>query len=143
MELMVTVAIIGILASVAIPNYYVFVLRAKRSEAFLCLDGIRSSEHLYEAVNDAFVDAEANPTASPGRSLRPWNPAMPGWEELDWNPTGAVRCSYLVNVYDGGAWFRAESYCDLDGDGNQAILRLNSWKSGVSGGFEDLYPDRW
>ncbi len=142
-ELMIAVAIIGILASVAIPNYRVFVLRAKRSEVYLCLDGIRTAEYIYEAAFDTYVAAEANPAPPLTRVQRPWELDEPGWSALDWTPTGAVRCSYLVNTYDLDSWFKAEGYCDIDGDGQQFVISLYSWRSGQSGSFDVTWPDRY
>jgi prepilin-type N-terminal cleavage/methylation domain-containing protein len=142
-ELMIVVAIIGILASVAIPNYSRFVLRAKRSEAFVCLDGIRTSEYVYNAAFDTYVTAESNPGLPLEKRPKPWDMAIPGWSALHWSPTGAVRCTYLVNTYDDAAWFRAEAYCDVDGNSEPAVIWLASWRSGESEAFQDLFPNRF
>jgi prepilin-type N-terminal cleavage/methylation domain-containing protein len=142
-ELMIVVAIIGILASVAIPNYSRFVLRAKRSEAFVCLDGIRTSEYVYNAAFDTYVQADSNPGLPLQKFAKPWDMSIPGWAALHWSPTGAVRCTYLVNTYDDDSWFRAEAYCDVDGNSEPAVIRLASWRSGESEAFEDLFPSRF
>jgi len=142
-ELMISVAIVGILAAVAIPNYSRFVLRAKRSEAYVCLDGIRTSEYAYNSAFDTYVDAESNPGLPLLKTAKPWTPGIPGWDALNWGPTGAVRCTYMVNTYDAAAWFRAEAYCDVDGDSQTAVIRLPSWRSGGTSSFEDVYPNRF
>jgi prepilin-type N-terminal cleavage/methylation domain-containing protein len=142
-ELMIVVAIIGILAAVAIPNYSRFVLRAKRSEAFVCLDGIRTSEYAYNSAFDTYVQAQSNPGLPLLKTPKPWDLTVPGWSALHWTPTGAVRCTYLVNTYDGDSWFRAEAYCDVDGDSQTAVIRLASWQSGGLGSFEDVFPNRF
>ncbi|MFH1464465.1 MAG: prepilin-type N-terminal cleavage/methylation domain-containing protein [Pseudomonadota bacterium] len=142
-ELMIVVAIIGILASVAIPNYSRFVLRAKRSEAFVCLDGIRTSEYVYNAAFDTYVQADSNPGLPLEKFPKPWDMEVEGWNALRWSPTGAVRCTYLVNTYDNSSWFRAEAYCDVDGNSETAVIRLSSWRSGESETFQDLYPNRF
>ena len=54
-ELMIVVAIIGILASIAIPNFVDMQYRAKRSELPMNVDGIKTAQLAYEASNDAFV----------------------------------------------------------------------------------------
>lgn len=142
-ELMIVVAIIGVLASVAIPNYQSFVLKAKRSEAYVCLDGIRTAEYIYEAAFDTFVAADPNPPPPLTRIHKPWDPDVPGWSDLDWEPTGAVRCTYLVTTHDNDSWFKTEAYCDIDGDGEQFMARLWSWRSGGPGSFDIPYLNRY
>lgn len=53
-ELMIVVAIIGILAAVAISNYNKFVMKAKKSEAKSNLSAIYSSELSYFAEYDTY-----------------------------------------------------------------------------------------
>ncbi len=53
-ELMITVVIIGILASVAIPLYTGSVTRAKASEADAALGSIRTALRVYYAENSAY-----------------------------------------------------------------------------------------
>ncbi len=142
-ELMIVVAIIGILASVAVPNYSVFVLRAKKSEAYVCLDGIRTAEYAYEAAFDNFISAPANPPGDLGKQARFWDLSEEHWYTLNWEPTGAVRCTYMVETFDDDQWFRADSYCDIDGNGEVAIIKLYSWNSGGPGTFEEPYPLRY
>ena len=142
-ELMIVVAIIGILASVAVPHYSVFVLRAKKSEAYVCLDGIRTAEYAYEAAFDTFLDAPANPAGSLDKTARHWDLSQPNWHTLNWEPTGAVRCSYQIETYDGDSWFRADAFCDLDGDEQVALIHLYSWNSGGPGTFYEPYPERY
>ena len=60
MELMIVVAIIGILASIAVPGFRKFSARARRSEAFYALKTIHDLEIGYYNHNtqysDSFVD---------------------------------------------------------------------------------------
>ncbi len=142
-ELMIVVAIIGILASVAVPNYQVFVLRAKKSEAYVCLDGIRTAEYAYEAAFDTFLSAAANPPPPVTRQPRPWDMTKAEWRTLNWEPTGAVRCSYVIDTRDENSWFKSTAYCDIDGDTNMATIALYSWNSGGPGYFEEPYPHRY
>jgi type IV pilus assembly protein PilA len=53
-ELMIVVAIIGILAAIAIPNYQRFQLKAKQSEAKAGLSGVYTTEKAFQAEYSAY-----------------------------------------------------------------------------------------
>ena len=55
-ELMIVVAIIGILAVIAIPNFLKYQARAKQSEAKANLAALHASEMAYFAEKNAYVD---------------------------------------------------------------------------------------
>ncbi len=141
-ELMIVVAIIGILASIAIPNFVEMQYRAKRSEPMINLSGIATAETAYEAANDAFVECENNPGAPLTKKQNTWDTTLSGWSDLGWLPDGAVRCNYKVSVFGSGSWFRADATCDMDNDNSSAIIRYYSEESGQEG-FSDLYPTRF
>ena len=56
-ELMIVVAIIGILAAVAIPNFYQFTIKSKRSEAYTSLGSLYSSQIAFKADRDYFTNS--------------------------------------------------------------------------------------
>ena len=60
-ELMIVVAIIGILAAIAIPNFLRFQLKAKSSEGKTNLAAIRTSEESYYSEFGVYVSALATP----------------------------------------------------------------------------------
>ncbi|MFO7157372.1 MAG: prepilin-type N-terminal cleavage/methylation domain-containing protein, partial [Pseudomonadota bacterium] len=51
-ELMIVVAIIGILAAIAIPNFLRYQLRARRSEGSVNVAAIRTAQLSYFGTND-------------------------------------------------------------------------------------------
>jgi len=53
-ELMIVIAIIGILAAVAIPSYQNYTKRAKASEAKVMLDAIRTHQESFRAENNRY-----------------------------------------------------------------------------------------
>ncbi len=55
-ELLMVVIIIGILVTLAIPNYFQSVERAKGAAAKSVLDNLRKAELQYRAINDIFID---------------------------------------------------------------------------------------
>src|SRR5690349_24740035 len=97
-ELMIVVAIIGILAALAIPSYANMQYRSKRSELILNVEAIRNLEIAYEGSNDNYL-AETNyqPDAAPGKIPRAFVSGSQ-FDLLGWRPSGAMRCSYRVTT---------------------------------------------
>ena len=114
-ELMIVVAIIGILAAIAIPNFVAMQLKAKRSELPSNVDGIKTAEIAYEAAFDAYVDAAAKP-GSVAKTPRDWTVTTDNFSLIGWKPDGGIRGSYAV-ANAGATDFTVLGSCDVDGDG--------------------------
>ena len=72
-ELMIVVAIIGILAAIAIPNFVAMQYRAKRAEVPSNVDGIKTAELAYDAAFDTFVSQTSYiPGSSVGKAQVAW-----------------------------------------------------------------------
>ena len=71
-ELMIVVAIIGILAAIAIPNFLRFQLKAKSSEGKTNLAAIRTAEESYFAEFGVYVSADASPSDNGGAQKQAW-----------------------------------------------------------------------
>jgi type IV pilus assembly protein PilA len=149
-ELMIVVAIIGILAAIAIPNFIKFQLRSKAGESKVNLAGIRTAEESYFAEAGTYMDWPATPVAGyVPQQKTPFNPlgCPPGaaWAAggngfcwIGWQPEGDVYYAYELAASTGGAGsavvgvdpaagvsanqFYASAVTDIDADGAQ-----NSW----------------
>lgn len=116
-ELMIVVAIIGILASVAIPTYIRFQLKAKSSEAKLNLAAIRTSEEAYFSEHGLYVAATANPVGIPGVARSTFDVSNVGFATVGWAPEGSIYFSYGVGITPGGTGYSADAGADIDGNG--------------------------
>ena len=115
-ELMIVVAIIGILAAIAIPNFISMQLKAKRGEVPGNVDGIKTAELAYDAAFDGYVAAAVEPRATTAldKLAVAWV-TNADWTALNWAPDGLVRGDYVTvsNATD----FTVTGKSDVDDDG--------------------------
>ena len=126
-ELMIVVALIGILAAIAIPGFMAYQAKARRGEAFVNVRTIATAEKSYQAERDIFFEVGSFPDAGLygglGINPMPWDGASAAaYAELGWSPEGEVRYSYDVNTGGSGgcvctACFTATAHGDVDGNG--------------------------
>jgi type IV pilus assembly protein PilA len=132
---MITVAIIGILAAIAIPAFMMYQNRSRRSEAYTNLESIRKAQLAYAAEFGAFVSAAPSPLISLGPDKQNWpsegdrifssTGAGTGFETLGWRPDGPTYFDYDTNQADdstNGPSFTAAAYGDVDGDGGLSVF---------------------
>jgi type IV pilus assembly protein PilA len=117
-ELMIVVAIIGILAAIAIPNFLMFQLRSKTSEAKVNLAGIRTAEEGYFAEYGTYVAAAGWTPVLSSPQKQAWPSPAPGFDTIGWAPEGGVLFRYEISASGPGALidFEAGARGDLDGD---------------------------
>lgn len=120
-ELMIVVAIIGILAAIAIPNFLRYQLRARRSEGSVNVAAIRTAQLSYFGTNDSFVETEANPPNVTWGTRADWDRSVEGWRDLAFEPEGSVYFQYLTvgGEDDQRQAFFASAISDLDSDGSE------------------------
>ena len=118
-ELMIVVAIIGILAAIAIPNFLRFQLKAKSSEGKVNLAAIRTAEESYLAEYGTYVAAAATPTTAPSTVKQAWPAAaVPpvGFDIMGWSPEGLVYFQYSTVINAAPPAFAGNAAGDLDSD---------------------------
>jgi hypothetical protein len=135
---MVVVAIIGILASVAMPQFNKAVLRSRAAERATIMDALGrgvsdvvSNRNGLPGGGTTWVGAD-NPPASaglPGPSKRLASRTVAGWDVLPVFVQGGLFYTYSFVVTDpapGGsaATMTVTAVGDLDGDGAQSIKQV-------------------
>ena len=123
-ELMIVVAIIGILAAIAIPNFLRFQLKSKSSEGKVNIAAIRTAEESYLAEFGAYVASAVNPTAGVPGSQKASFDTGGGFDTLGWSPNGPVQATYQVEVLGGSTDFIVHGWIDADGDGVPAHFTI-------------------
>jgi prepilin-type N-terminal cleavage/methylation domain-containing protein len=124
-ELMIVVAIIGVLASVAIPSFLNYQLTAKRAEAYTNLSALAKSQKAYFAEFNEYHPAAPEPGASTGEAptttKRPVEDLATEFGPVGFTPEGDVFFDYdsIVEGFAGCTCvgcFTATAYGNLDGD---------------------------
>lgn len=111
MELLITIAVMAVLAALAVMSYSRVLHAAQSSEARQVLGQIKSGEEAYRAemlqylsVSTSMTDYYPNTTpndtkwawAQPSDTRYYQNPPPSGWQLLNVNPDGPVRYGYVV-----------------------------------------------
>ena len=135
-ELMIVVAIIGLLAAIAVPGFMSYQAKTRRTEAFANIVEIVRSLKSFQAEADVFVEA---PLPQPdwtsygglGTNKMPWDAAaQAAFSDLGWIPLGGVFYAYGINMGTAEACdaacgadpatskcFTVSAVGDVDGDG--------------------------
>ena len=117
LELMMVVAVIGLLAAIAIPLLTGYQLRSKTSEAKLNLGALRVLEEGFYSEYQVYRSANAEPAAIPGSVATFFDGANSDFEPIGFEPEGLVYFSYGVAISADGSGFTADAGADIDTDG--------------------------
>jgi prepilin-type N-terminal cleavage/methylation domain-containing protein len=128
-ELMIVVAIIGILAMVAIPAFMEYMRKGKRTEADLALNRLAKSAKAYYVENQKYPSGTAGPLPDvdsckkTGKTFTSadtdWSKAI-GFSDLEFSMDENHRFDYKYTGVDTGATYQAIAHADLDCDGKGA-----------------------
>lgn len=162
MELMIVVAIIGVLAAVAIPAYISYMHRARTAEAVTFLGEIRQRQESYRAEFGQYCSASGtgagieagawNPGTSSGTARSSWNPAVNSWNQLGASPDALVIFQYrtmaggprsvsgVPGMGTADFWFVAQAQADLDSDGTYIRMEVTSVSNHLFIGDDSYAP---
>jgi type IV pilus assembly protein PilA len=109
-ELMIVVAIIGILAAIAIPNFLKFQAKSKQAEAKSNLGAIYTGQISYFGESNTYGD----------------------FNIINWSPSGTPRYHYCVGTWNAG------SNTDNDNRGeNQSTVAAPSWAGNLNNAIDN------
>lgn len=140
-ELMIVVAIIGILAVVAVPTFMDYIKRSKKTEAALQLDKIGKNNKRAFSESSSFVVGKTGPTPGKGtggggccggggtdpnhcKAVPATFAADTVWKPLDFQIDEDSLFYYGYDSTDGKT-FAATATGDLDCDGTEIVYTLN------------------
>ena len=139
-ELMISVAIVGILASVALPLYLKYGLKARTAEAKTNLGGIRTSQVAFKASYDTYCNTVIEPAVSgaidgvrevwprfqsPASGLPASQSGNGRFSDIGFEPAGSVYYHYGCNFLNEAV--RCEASSDLDENGAPAVFMF-AWR---------------
>jgi type IV pilus assembly protein PilA len=142
-ELMIVVAIIGILAAIAIPNFIRYQLKSKTAESRTNIGGIKTGEESFRATEDQYAKCATQPASAPGPNKATWaDTACPSacnrnaigscgqFSCIGFRPSGDVYYQYATNTVSAAAAvtadFAAGALGDLDGDGKSGSFSFQT-----------------
>jgi type IV pilus assembly protein PilA len=108
-EMMITVAIVGIIATIAVVAYRAKIRSSKTVEATQLIEGIRAAQDAYKAETGGYADISKSvtsfyPAATPGLFTTAWGAACASaicntnmdWSRINVQPTSPVQFGYAT-----------------------------------------------
>lgn len=156
-ELMVVVAMVGILSAIGIASFRRYVNSSKTSEAVAVIAAIRAAQEAYRSENQRYLNVSTSngdwyPSKSFGATVHAWelktgqHTDLVRWQTLGARVTQPVQFGYLVNAGLAGgtpttlqladnpslgtpndAWYVIQARADYDADGKFCNAVATSW----------------
>ena len=119
-ELMIVVAIIGILAAIAIPNFLRFQLRSRSTEGRINIAAIRTAEEAFKAEFNTYQLALLSPSSLPTDTKIAFTDvgnAGSNFDSVGWRPEGQVYFQYEIQTDCSGQCYFIGAQADIDNNG--------------------------
>jgi type IV pilus assembly protein PilA len=124
-ELMIVVAIIGILAAIAIPNFLRFQLRARSSEGKTNIAALRTAQESYQAEFGTYLSTDRVPAvAAIGATKVVFDATadtLGGFTATGWSPEGRVYFSYAMASNATGTNYTVDAVANIDADATNQL----------------------
>ena len=153
-ELMITVAIVGVLSAIAVPTFTMYMYKSKTTEAIGFLAEIKQRQESYRAEFGQYCNVSGTPATTWPLAALDFTPVAWGtppahWTQLGASPDSFVRFRYSTVAgfpgtdpsgsgfagnlgYDGSDfWFVSQATGDLDEDGTTVLIESYSGSSNV------------
>ncbi len=144
-ELMIVVAIIGILAAIAIPNFVNYQRKAKTAEAKTNLGAVKTSLESYRAENDFYLSLTTAPVNIAGTGKQAWV-TNANFTAVGFAPAGNVYYSYGANAKAQAAavvpMYVAFAQGDIDANGTNAAAAAPAYAGAVMGPAVTIAAER-
>jgi prepilin-type N-terminal cleavage/methylation domain-containing protein len=152
-ELMIVVAILGILAAISLPTFSAYIYKAKTADGLSFLAEIRGRQESYRSDNFQYSDTTGALTTFYPTAMVNDRYSWAGATSTAWGDLGAIpaerQSRFQFAVVAGGPglpngtiasgagmnpndyWFIAQGRADLDTDGTTMIMEIYSQSIGV------------
>jgi prepilin-type N-terminal cleavage/methylation domain-containing protein len=145
-ELMLVVTIIGVLATVAIPEFQKLVIRTKKSERGTSVGGLIKSINEYWVANGKLPGTVGsftlppNPAQPPDGSKQRFDTTLGSWGDFNWRPHGELYFRYEISATyaSTGGTLYLTTRTDLDRNGiPNVMVTTYTLQDGVWQWYED------
>jgi prepilin-type N-terminal cleavage/methylation domain-containing protein len=140
LELMIAVAIVTILVSIAIPAYQVFARRARSSEAIYQTNAISTHQASYRSTYDTYLTLPRNPPGAVPFAYQTWGNPGGNWSKLGFKISRRFRYQYRAepgSTNDITTSYKIFAQTDFDCAGDP----YDTWERNSDG--ELLHTDRY
>jgi type IV pilus assembly protein PilA len=132
-EMMIIVAIIGILAAVAIGGQQAYIRRSHQAEATTILSNIRIRQEAYRGTFHRYADCADDgwnpPSGTIGANSQSWPAGNDRWRQLGAAPDGRIYYTFYsrAGVPGGGGGGDADADADADPHGCDSAVSANDF----------------
>jgi len=143
-ELLVVVLIIGILSSVALPQYTKAVKKARAAEALVLIRAIHDAQERYKMANGKYSLTLEDLDIEIGSSTKNWDISILAWgDETEGSSTVLQGKNSVSDIKFGNPY--ASKYLQCTANGDMALCRnlLPCYMIGSGSGSVDGYCENW